>query len=98
MPVEISPGTVQILEVRFGSFFPAEKRPAGVPIRQWSEASHRIVLILNDRKVLDEPARFYDAPGGTVAVGRNVIGASTCVSQFSGQIVGQFRSNMNIRN
>jgi hypothetical protein len=97
-PVEIAPGTVQILEVRFGSFFPPSRRPANISIQQWSEASRKMVLLLNNRKVFDERAEFYAAPPGTVAVGRNIIGASTCVSEFSGQVVGYIRSDMNSRN
>jgi len=97
-PVEIAPGTMQMLDVRFGSFFPADERPAGVSMQQWSEASGKIVVALNGQKVFDTKAAFYDASPGTVAVGQNIIGASTCISRFSGQVIGYIRSDLDSQN
>jgi hypothetical protein len=92
-PVEIKPKRRQTLEVRFGSFFPASDRPANVPVREWSAAGERLKLILDGHDVFDVQTSFYDAAADEVVVGRNSIGASSCVAEFSGRIFGSIRSD-----
>jgi hypothetical protein len=93
-PVEIKPGVRQTLEVRFGSFFQADERPADVPLSAWSTASQKLELILDRQKVFEVKTRFYDALPQEVAVGRNSIGASSCVAEFSGRIFGSIRTDL----
>ena len=87
-PVEFIPGDIQILEVSFGSFFPPAQRPGGVPEGLWTDAAGKLVLKLNHRKVFETKTAFYEAKPETVVVGKNSIGASSCVADFSGRIVG----------
>ena len=90
-PVEIKPGVVQNLEVRFGSFFPASKRPSDVPASLWADASGRLQVILDNHMVFEVKASFYEVPAETVVVGRNAIGSSSCTAKFTGQVVSSTR-------
>ena len=93
-PVEVKPGRKQIVEVRFGSFFPASRRQEGVPASLWSDAAGRLAVFLDKRLVLDVRTPFYEAPSETVAVGLNSIGASSCDAQFTGRIHGFHRAKL----
>jgi hypothetical protein len=93
-PVEIRPGTRQTLEVRLGSFFPASGLPPNVPISQWNAAAEKLDLILDGQNVFDVKTPFYEAQADEVVVGRNSIGASSCVAEFSGRIFGSIRSDL----
>jgi len=93
-PVEIKPGVRQVLEIRFGSFFPASARPADVPASRWSDAAGKLVIMLDGRKVYEASASFYDVPAETVVVGRNSIGSSSCSARFSGRIIGSTRTEL----
>jgi hypothetical protein len=90
-PVEFIPGDVQILEVRFGSFFPTSMRPENVPVPLWTDASGKLLLKLNHRTVLERVTDFYEAKPETVVVGKNSIGASSCGPDFTGRIIGSQR-------
>lgn len=94
-PLAFNPEESQVLEVRFGSFFPKSGRPSNVPEQVWSSASRRLVVNFNARTVLDQECGFYDAAPETVVVGRNPIGASTCQPSFTGKILGYGRANGN---
>ncbi|MGA2018701.1 MAG: hypothetical protein ABSH26_17305 [Opitutaceae bacterium] len=85
--VPIKPGTLQTLEVRFGSFYPETERPPEASPDSWTKAASRLEVSLDGKLVFDAPATFYEAPGETVAVGRNAIGASGCVATFGGRIL-----------
>jgi hypothetical protein len=93
-PVEIKPLTRQTLEVRFGSFFTESGRPPDVPIPQWLAASEKLELILDGKNVFEVKTPFYEAPAEDVVIGRNSIGASSCVAEFSGRIFGSIRSDL----
>jgi len=92
-PVEIRPGAHQKLEVSFGSFFPASGRPAAFPASRWAAAAGKLEVDLDGRRVFEAGAAFYDAPSGTVVVGRNQIGSTRCVSNFSGRIITHLRGD-----
>ncbi len=92
-PVEIKPQTRQTLEVRFGSFFPASERPPDVPASEWAAAGEKLDVTLDGREVFDARTPFYEAAADEVVVGRNSIGASSCVAEFSGRIFGSIRSD-----
>ena len=93
-PVEVKPGKRQVVEVWFGSFFPASMRPEGVPASVWSDAAGRLAVFLDKKPVLDVRTPFYEAPSETVAVGLNSIGASSCAAQFTGRIHGFHRARL----
>jgi hypothetical protein len=93
-PLAFNPDENQVFEVRFGSFFPRSGRPPDVPEKAWSDASRKLVVIFNDRTVLNEDFGFYDARPETVVVGKNPIGASTCQPSFTGKILGYGRPGL----
>jgi hypothetical protein len=93
-PIEIKPGTRQTLEVRFGSFFPESDRPRDVPIPQWSAASEKLELSLDGHQVYEVKTPFYQISPDDVIVGKNPIGASSCVAEFSGRIYGSIRTDI----
>jgi hypothetical protein len=93
-PVEIKPGTRQTLEVRFGSFFQESERPRDVPIPQWAAASEKLELILDGKNVFEVKTPFYEVAPQDVVIGRNPIGASSCVPEFGGRIFGSLRTDL----
>lgn len=90
-PFEIKPGTRQTMQISFGSFFPDSERPLNVDATLWTAASHRLSVTLDKVKVFDVSTPFFEAPADTMAVGRNSIGASSSVAEFSGKIYGFYR-------
>ncbi len=93
-PIAIKPGTRQLLEVYFGSFFPADERPADIDASHWAAAAGRLTVLLDHVKVFDVATPFYEAPSATVIVGKNSIGASSSLAEFSGQIFGSYRGQL----
>jgi hypothetical protein len=85
--IEIKPGVRQTLEVRFGSFFPETRRPAGIPASRWAESGKKLEVLLDGIRVFDANTPFYDVPADTLVVGRNSIGSSGCAARFSGKIL-----------
>jgi hypothetical protein len=49
-------------------------------------------VILDNQRVFETEASFYDVPAETVVIGRNSIGSSSCVASFSGRIFGSGRA------
>ncbi len=93
-PIDIDPNIRQTLVVRFGSFFPAGRRPPGTAAERWLEASSKLELILDRHRIFEARAPFYPAGAGTLALGRNSVGASSCAPVFTGKVLGWTREEM----
>jgi hypothetical protein len=92
-PVKIEAGKPQILEVSLGSFFPSAERPMDVSAERWAEESQTLTISLNKHTVLRAKTSTYPSDPKSIAVGRNPIGASSCVAEFSGTILGSTRAD-----
>jgi hypothetical protein len=85
-PIRVDYRTTNQLEISFGGLFP----PAGDPWwkeNQAAEAARSTVRVkLNDKVIVNRSFAAHPAAQESIAVGRNPIGGSTCVSAFSGKI------------
>lgn len=77
-----------VVEIQMGSLFPpvghillADLSPA-----QIERLKGRVRIVLDGEVVLDADQPTYDSSPYDVFIGRNVIGGSTCVYEFSGEI------------
>ena len=55
----VEPGVRVKLEVRMGSFFPAEDRPNDVPEARWTYARNSLSVFLNGTSVFEATAPFF---------------------------------------
>jgi len=81
----VDPQTVQTVDIDVGALHP--DRPAEDATDSSGSFPGRLLVRLNGRPVLDEPARYYYCDPATVAVGLNPIVTSTATKAFTGEIV-----------
>jgi hypothetical protein len=86
--VEVEPAREQSLVISYGSLYLADRRPASVSEEAWTEASKRLVIMLDGRMVMNVPTSFYSYPPETVVVGHNPLGASSAGEAFEGLVSG----------
>jgi hypothetical protein len=55
------------------------------------ERSPHVQILLNGRAVIDAPFGSHHVPPGTIVIGKNAIGVSTCEMQFHGEILSAER-------
>jgi hypothetical protein len=87
-PIEVDPAAFHALEIWMGSLVP----PAGAealahfPAFQVEQMRQTVRVVWNGREVFRTSAECYPAPPGTVDLGANDIGASSCTETFTGMI------------
>ncbi len=91
-PIAVEPGRPHRLVVSFGSFYPWASRPATLSSEAWDASARRLMVVLDDRTVLDQETDFYSVPLSTVVVGVNTPGASSCGPEFTGRILRREQS------
>lgn len=86
LPIDYSVN--HVLEIQMGSLFPPRGHVllSDLNANQVDQLKGRVRLILDREVVLDVEQPTYDSSPYDVFIGRNVIGASTCVYEFSGEI------------
>jgi hypothetical protein len=86
LPVDYSVN--HIMEIQMGALFP----PAGhilfsaLPPPQVEGLKRRVRVVLDGEVVLDAEQPTFDSSPYDVFIGRNAIGGSTCIYEFSGEI------------
>lgn len=76
-PIKIDPSVSHQLEVRMASLADSGASPQEIPTE----------IRLNGELVLQPPYIAYPAPADQRHIGKNVIGASTCTAEFTGQVI-----------
>jgi hypothetical protein len=82
-PIEVDPSGNLTVTVDYGALHPQDdtspEDKAGTP--------GRLLVIANGKTMVDSPQLYYRCSRALVAIGNNIIGASTSVSEFTGTIV-----------
>jgi hypothetical protein len=87
-PVEIDPDVTQEIVVSFGALFPPATDSLFVQQPAWLALRHEVRITLNGRMVIAFPARSHPSAPEQIVFGHNPVGASSCVPDFSGTLVG----------
>jgi hypothetical protein len=81
-PLSVDPSRPVVISVDYGALHPdlgsGPEEKAGTP--------GRLVVLVDGKTVIDAPQLFYRCSRALVAIGNNIIGASTSGSEFSGTI------------
>lgn len=84
----VEPGGVATVQVSLGNLV-EERSPEWIalPAERRAQVQERLRVRLQGRVVLDVPASPHPTSPGHVVVGSNPVGASSCTSRFSGELV-----------
>lgn len=86
-PIEIAPGGSQDIVVRFGSLFPPASGPLDQQLPLLSAWREEVRVTMNGRLMIAASARSHPSDPSNIMFGQNSVGASSCVSAFSGSLI-----------
>lgn len=86
-PVQLKQAGEHFAEINMGSLLPPATSTLYSVHPQWEALRRRLFLRIDGQTVFDRPAAFYQSRWTQIDFGHNVIGGSTCVTRFSGQIL-----------
>ncbi len=87
-PIEIDPAATQEMVVSFGALFPADGSALFAQHPELRPKRDEVRVTLNGRVALAAAARSHPSAPDKIFFGENPVGASSCVPEFSGTLVG----------